>query len=257
LTARPINVAIVGLGFGVQFVPIYQRHPSANMYAICRRSRPALDVVGDAFGVKTRYERFEDVLADPAVDFVHINSPLSDHGWMSIAALRAGKHVMCTIPMALTLDECQEIVELVRETGLKYMMAETVLYSREYMFARELYRKGELGSIQFLQGSHHQDMEGWPDGWPGLPPMYYATHCVSPCLGILGREAHSVSCFGSGRIREDLIARCGSPFAVDRRISRCATPTFARASIGAYSIPRGNIAKASTSSARKPLSNGR
>jgi predicted dehydrogenase len=179
LIARPINVAIVGLGFGVQFVPIYQRHPSANMYAICRRSRPALDAVGDAFGVKTRYERFEDVLADPAVDFVHINSPLSDHGWMSIAALRAGKHVMCMIPMALTLDECQEIVELVRETGLKYMMAETVLYSREYMFARELYRKGELGSIQFLQGSHHQDMEGWP----GLPPMYYAMHCVSPCLG--------------------------------------------------------------------------
>jgi predicted dehydrogenase len=106
LTARPINVAIVGLGFGAQFVPIYQRHPSANMYAICRRSRPALDAVGAAFGVKTRYERLEDVLADPAVDFVHINSPLSDHGWMSIAALRAGKHVMCTVPMALTLDEC-------------------------------------------------------------------------------------------------------------------------------------------------------
>jgi predicted dehydrogenase len=215
LNPRPINVAIVGLGFGAQFIPIYQRHPSANAYAICRRSRPALDAVGDAFGVKTRYENYEDVLADPAVDFVHINSPLSDHGWMSIAALKAGKHVMCTVPMALTLDECREIVNLVRDTGLKYMMAETVLYSREYLFARELYREGELGAIQFLQGSHHQDMDGWPDGWPGLPPMYYATHCVSPCLAIVDGEAEFVSCFGSGRIREDLIARYGSPFAVE------------------------------------------
>jgi predicted dehydrogenase len=117
--------------------------------------------------------------------------------------------------MALTLDECREIVNLVRDTGLKYMMAETVLYSREYLFARELYREGELGAIQFLQGSHHQDMDGWPDGWPGLPPMYYATHCVSPCLAIVDGEAEFVSCFGSGRIREDLIARYGSPFAVE------------------------------------------
>jgi len=210
-----LKVAIVGLGFGVQFIPIYQRHPLANMYAICRRSRQALDAVGDAFGVKRRYDRFEDVLADPEVDFVHINSPLTDHGWMSIAALKAGKHVMCTVPMAITIDECREIVELVREKRLKYMMAETVLYSREYFFVRELYRSGRLGKIQFLQGSHHQDMDGWPDGWPGLPPLYYATHCIAPCLSIVEGEAEYVSCFGSGRIREDLIARYGSPFAIE------------------------------------------
>src|SRR6516225_11255849 len=113
--------------------------PRTNLYAICRRSRAALDAVGEAFAVERRYERFEDVLADPAVDSVHINSPLTDHGWMSIAALKAGKHVMCTVPMALTVEECGEIVRLVRETGLKYMMAETVLYSREYFFAKELH----------------------------------------------------------------------------------------------------------------------
>jgi hypothetical protein len=131
-----VNVAIVGLGFGTQFIPIYKRHPQTNMYAICRRSRAALDAVGEAFGVAVRYDRFEDVLSDPLVDFVHINSPLADHGWMSIAALKAGKHAMCTVPMALTVDECGEIVRLIRETGLKYMMAETVLYSREF-FLRE------------------------------------------------------------------------------------------------------------------------
>ena len=74
------------------------------------------------------------MLADPDIDFVHINSPLTDHGWMSIAALKAGKHVMCTVPMALTIEECGEIVHLVRDTGLKYMMAETVLVpSRKWL----------------------------------------------------------------------------------------------------------------------------
>ena len=215
MSKNKVNVAIVGLGFGAQFIPIYKRHPMANMYAICRRSKAALDAVGDAFAVERRYERFEDVLADHEVDFVHINSPLGDHGWMTTAALKAGKNVMCTVPMALSTEECRQIVELVRDTGLKYMMAETVLYSREYLYARELYRSGRLGRIQFLQGSHHQDMEGWPDGWPGLPPMYYATHCIAPCLSILDAEAEHVSCFGSGRVREDLIACYGSPFAIE------------------------------------------
>ena len=255
--ARPLNVAIVGLGFGAQFIPIYERHPQATMYAICRRSRAALDAVGDAFGVKTRYERYEDVLADPAVDFVHINSPLTDHGWMSIAALKAGKHVMCTVPMALTLDECREIVELARETGLKYMMAETVLYSREFFFARELLKSGELGAIQFVQGSHHQDMDGWPDGWPGLPPMYYATHCVSPCLAIVDGEAEFVSCFGSGQIREDLVARHGSPFAVESAHIALRDSKSAPACIAACSTPLASTVRASMYSERKCRSNGR
>ena len=212
---KMVNVAIIGLGFGTQFIPIYKRHPNAHMYGICRRSKEALDAIGDAFEVPRRYTRFEDVLADPVVDFVHINTPLRTHGVLSIAALKAGKHVMCTVPMALSVDECREIVELVKATGLKYMMAETVLYSREFFYVRDLFRRGDLGKIQFLQGTHHQDMDGWPDGWPGLPPMHYATHCISPCLSLVEGEAEYVSCFGSGRISEHLAACYGSPFAVE------------------------------------------
>jgi predicted dehydrogenase len=209
------NVAIIGLGFGTQFIPIYIRDPRANMYAICRRSEQELNLIGDTFGVEKRYTKYEDVLADPAVDCVHINTPIKTHGSMSIAALKAGKHVMCTVPMAISVDECRQIVELVKETGLKYMMAETVLYSREYFYAKELFEKGELGTIQFLQGSHHQDMDGWPDAWPGLPPMYYSTHCISPCLAIAQGEAEYVSCFGSGSIRPELASIYGSPYAVE------------------------------------------
>ena len=213
--SKKFNVAIIGLGFGTQFIPIYQRHPDANMYAICRRSEKELNLVGATFGIANRYTNYDDVLADTNVDFVHINTPIHDHGPMSIAAIKAGKHVMCTVPMAISVDHCREIVELVKETGLKYMMAETVLYSREYFYAKQLYESGELGEIQFLQGSHHQDMEGWPEPWPGLPPMFYATHCISPCLAIVNGEAEYVSCFGSGKIQDELVARFGAPFSIE------------------------------------------
>src|SRR5262245_43794953 len=96
--SRKLNLAIVGLGFGAEFVPIYQRHPHANMYAVCQRSKDKLEAFSKAFGVEKRYSSFEDLIRDPHVDAVHINSPIHLHAPQSIAALRAGKHVACTVP---------------------------------------------------------------------------------------------------------------------------------------------------------------
>ncbi|MFN2203813.1 MAG: Gfo/Idh/MocA family protein [Caldilineaceae bacterium] len=210
-----VKVAIVGLGFGAEFIPIYQHHPRAEMYAICQRTESKLNAVGDAFGIDKRYDNYDDVLADAAVDFVHINSPIPDHAWMSIAALKAGKHVLCTVPMATTVEECEEIVALVKETGLKYMMAETVVYSREFLFIKQLYDSGELGKIQYMAASHPQDMEGWPEYWEHMIPMHYATHVVSPVLGIVDGRAEYVSCFGSGTINERVAQKSGNSFAVE------------------------------------------
>ena len=213
--SRKINVAIVGLGFGAEFIPIYQRHPRANLYAICQRRPEKLNAVGDAFGVERRTTDFKALLRDPDVDAVHINTPIPDHAWMAIAALKAGKHVACTVPMATSVADCKKIVDLVKRTGLRYMMMETVVYGREFLYIKELYDTGKLGKIQFLQASHQQDMDGWPNYWPGLPPMWYATHCVGPMLALTGATAEYVSCFGSGTIRKRLIPCYGSPFAVE------------------------------------------
>ena len=212
---KKLNVAMVGLGFGAEFIPIYLKHPNANVHAICRRNRAEMDKVGEAFGVEKRYTKYADVLADPAVDFVHINSPIPDHAWMSLAALDAGKHVMCTVPMATTIEACEKIVDKVAATGLKYMMAETVVYSREFLFIKELYEKEELGKIQYMQASHPQDMKGWPEYWERMIPMHYATHVVSPVLGLVNGSAEYVSCFGSGTINEQLAEKSGNAFAVE------------------------------------------
>ncbi|MGI8982011.1 MAG: Gfo/Idh/MocA family protein [Pirellulaceae bacterium] len=215
MNGKKVNVAMVGLGFGAEFIPIYQRHPNANVYAICQRNTEKMNTVGDRFKIEKRYTKFEEVLKDPGVDFVHINSPIPDHAWMSMEALKAGKHVMCTVPMATNVEDCQKICELEKKTGLKYMMAETVVYSREFLFIKELYQKGELGKIQHLAASHPQDMDGWPDYWERMIPMHYATHVVSPCLGLLNGRADYVSCFGSGTVREDIAKKSGNKFAVE------------------------------------------
>ncbi|MCH7688598.1 MAG: gfo/Idh/MocA family oxidoreductase, partial [Planctomycetes bacterium] len=100
-------------------------------------------------------------------------------------------------------------------TGLKYMMAETVVYSREFLFIKEMYDKGELGKIQYMQASHPQDMQGWPEYWERMIPMHYATHVVSPVLGLVDGLAEYVSCFGSGTINERIAGKSGNASAVE------------------------------------------
>ena len=215
MSDKQFNIAIVGLGFGAEFIPIHQAHPNANLVAVCRRNEAEMNKVADEFGIEKRYADYDELLKDPEIDAVHINSPIPDHAPQSLKALRAGKHVMCTVPMATTIEECEALCKVVEETGLKYMMAETVVYSREFLYIKELYDTGELGKLQYLAASHPQDMDGWPSYWEKMIPMHYATHVVSPCLGMVDGLAEYVSCFGSGTVRDDIAQKSGSTFAVE------------------------------------------
>ncbi|MDP7062595.1 MAG: Gfo/Idh/MocA family oxidoreductase, partial [Planctomycetota bacterium] len=96
----PVRVAIVGLGFGAEFIPIYQAHPQAELAAICQRNQDKLNEIGDAFGVEERFTDFDELLKDADIDAVHINTPIPNHAELTLAALAAGKHVACTVPMA-------------------------------------------------------------------------------------------------------------------------------------------------------------
>jgi predicted dehydrogenase len=214
---NPIKVAVIGLGFGAEFIPIYQRHPGVELWAICQRDEENLNKTGDQFGVPKRYTSFEALLADPDLDAVHINTPIASHAPMSLAALEAGKHCACTVPMATTTEECLKIVDARNRSGKVYMMMETAIYTREYLYAKDLVDSGKIGKIQFLRGAHQQNMglPGWPSYWYGFPPMHYATHAVSPLLAISGTTAESVVCFGSGRIDSEYAKHYNAPFAVE------------------------------------------
>ncbi|MGV3586947.1 MAG: gfo/Idh/MocA family oxidoreductase, partial [Adhaeribacter sp.] len=88
---------------------------------------------------------------------------------------------------------------------------------REFLYGLHLAETGQLGRIQFVRGSHIQDMsmEGCAEYWKGYPPMLNGTHAISPLLRINNTKAESVVCHGSGRLSEDLASRYGSPFAVE------------------------------------------
>jgi predicted dehydrogenase len=214
-TGGRYNVAIIGLSFGAEFIPIYQAHPNTNLVAICQRTREKLDAVGDAWGVENRYTDYTELLRNPDVEVVHVNTPPPLHADMCVAGLEAGKHVACTIPMALSVADCKRIVDAQKASGRQYMMMETTVYSREFLFVKQMYRAGEIGKLQFFRSSHQQEMAGWPAYWEGFPPMWNATHAIAPTLALGGNEAEYVSCFGSGTIDKRMLAQYGSPFAIE------------------------------------------
>lgn len=209
-----VKAAVVGLRFGGEFPGIYRDHPDVYETVICEKDRPLLDAYGDMFGYDERYEDYDELLKSD-VDVIHITTGIPNHYELTMKALRAGKHCACTVPMATTLEELEDICRLQKQTGLKYMMMETTVYTFQTLHAKKMMENGEFGKIQYMRGIHFQDMEDWPDYWMGLPPMHYGTHAVAPLLYLSKAKPESVTCCGSGVMRQELVERYGNPFPVE------------------------------------------
>ena len=222
-----IRVGLVGLGFGKEFAPIYQAHPDVAEVVVCDADAARLEAVTALLGIARRYARFEEMVADPDLDAIHVVSGIPDHARQVIAALEAGKHCACTVPMATSLDDIRAIIRAVRTSGKNYMMMETAVYTRDFLYAQDLVERGHLGRIQFVRGAHYQDMECWPPYWAGLPPMWYATHAVAPCLALAGTRAAEVRCLGAGVMRAELQQQYQNPFPMETAIFRLAKQDLA------------------------------
>jgi predicted dehydrogenase len=214
-----INIGIAGMNFGKEFIKIYQAHPHVGDVAICQRNSDSLNRIGDELGVPAllRFTDFDELISVEGLDAIHIVTPPMSHADLSVRSLNAGKHTACTIPMGLSIEELQSIVDASDSSGKNYMMMETAVYTREFLYVKNLVDSGMLGKIQFVRGSHIQDMglKGWPDYWLGFPPFWNGTHAISPLIMINGKPAEYVVGHGSGRLSEDLAGRYGSPFAVE------------------------------------------
>jgi len=183
---QKINVALVGLQFGGAFVKIYRDHPNVGEFGIYDIDGVRKLEVSENAGVGKLYASFDEILCDKNVDAVHLVTPIPLHEEQTIAVLESGKHCACTVPMALTTDGIRRIAETTRKTGRNFMMMETTLYTYQFYYVNELIRQGKIGKIQFMRGSHYQDMANWPDYWMGLPPMHYGTHAIGPMVALSG-----------------------------------------------------------------------
>jgi predicted dehydrogenase len=227
-TATGIRVAVVGLNFGRAFVTIYRQHPDVAEVVICDLDAHALQRVGDECEIGRRFTALEQVLELREIDAVHLVTPVPFHPEQTIAVLEAGKHCACAVPMATSLEDIHAVLAAQRRTQKIYMMMETAVYTRKFLFVKDLVDRGEFGTLTFLQGAHYQDMEGWRTYWNGLPPMYYATHAVAPLLALAGTRAVSVTCLGSGRLRGDLERQHGNPYPMETALFQLAeTPIVA------------------------------
>ena len=223
-----IRIAVVGLHFGADFVPIYQQHPDVEQVGICDLDEALLNHVGDRFGIAARFTRLEEILASTAWDAVHLLTPVPLHVEQTVAILGSGKHCACAVPMATDLDDLKRIIASQRASGKNYMMMETAVYTREFLFARDLHARGELGALTFLRGTYFQDLEGtYPAYWRAQPPMHYATHAVAPLLALAQTRAVKVCCLGSGRLRPDIQQSGGNTFPLQTAIFRLADPEIA------------------------------
>jgi predicted dehydrogenase len=212
---RPLHVGVLGLGFGAEFVPIYQRHPLVRAVSIADTDPARLAAVGDSYGIAGRYRRLDDLLADPDVDAVHVLSPVAFHADHAVAVLESGRHCACAVPMATSLGDLHRVIAAQRASGRQYMMMETTVFSREYFYVRGLLAAGETGGLTFYRGFHLQDLDGFPEYWMGYPPMHYITHALSPALALAGTTVAAVQCLGSGRLTAGRRGAAGNPFPLE------------------------------------------
>lgn len=198
--SNSLNIAVVGLGFGQDFVPIYLSHPDVARVVLVDPDADRLREVAQRFAVTDSRTEVEGVLADPTIDAVHILAPVHLHADLAVAALNAGKHCACAVPMATSREDIDRIIEAQAGSGKNYMMMETSVYGREYLSVEQMYRHGDIGALTLYRGFHIQNLDGYPTYWQGYPPMHYLTHALSPALALLDTTVESVQCQGAGRL---------------------------------------------------------
>ena len=126
--------------------------------AICTRRQEVLDQCLNAFGVPFGTTDFRELVARSDVDVVCVFTPDLLHAEHCVAALGAGKHVICTKPMVTSLEDAKRLVSLVREKQVKFLVGQTMRFDREFQTAKKLLDDGELGNLIALESYYVHDL---------------------------------------------------------------------------------------------------
>lgn len=201
--ANKIRIGIIGGRFGASFY--FHEHPNCIVEAVSDLRKDRRENLMKTYRCTKSYESLALLLKDPKIDAVFIATPAPDHVKHVIESLQAGKHVLCAVPAALTLEDCYKLRDAVRKSGLTYMMAETSYYRQNTISVRKLYEEGRFGEIFSAAAEYnHPGLEAlwFEEGeatWRhGLPPLLYPTHCTSFLISVTGERLSEVSALGWG-----------------------------------------------------------
>lgn len=201
---RKIRVGIVGGRFGLSFQ--FHEHPDCIVEAVSDLIPERRAALQKTYKCAKAYDSLEELVKDPKVEAVALFTPVPDHVRHTLLCLAAGKHVLCAVPVAMTLDECQQLVDAVKKTGLTYMMAETSYWQQLTISARKFHQEGAFGNLYYTESEYHhpglEELYFNKDGsrtWRhGLAPMQYPTHCTAHLVSVTGERLTEVTCHGWG-----------------------------------------------------------
>src|SRR5436305_248735 len=154
--SKTIRYAVVGLGHISQnaVLPAFAHaRRNSRLAALVSNDPVKLKTLSKKYHVKATYsyEQYEDCLHQ--VDAVYIALPNSMHAEYTRRAANAGVHVLCEKPMAVTVDECQRMIDACREAGVKLMIAYRLHFEQINLTAVDLVRRGRIGEPKFFNSS--------------------------------------------------------------------------------------------------------
>lgn len=171
---RRIRAGIVGLGsIGTIHLETVRRLGWADVAAVCVRGRGQSHegALRDLYGVPSVYADYRDLVADPAVDAVHVCTPNDSHFEIAAAALAAGKHVLSEKPLARNADEAARLASLADEaeisSGAKAAVNFPYRHHAMAQVARRMIEEGALGDLHSVRGAYLQDwlLSGDAENW--------------------------------------------------------------------------------------------
>ena len=143
-----IKVGIIGCGkiAQVRHIPEYAANPHAEVYGFYDINQARAEELAKKYGGKA-YASYEALLADPEIEAVSVCAANHAHAEITIAALKAGKHVLCEKPMAVTLAECEAMVAAAEEAGKYLMIGQNQRLAKAHSKAKELIEQGAIGKV--------------------------------------------------------------------------------------------------------------
>jgi len=166
----PIRVAVIGVGVGAAVhIPALRFLPDTEVVAVCARRPERARAVAAQYGIPAYGTDFRELVRDPEIDAVVVASPPHLHHAMSLAALEAGKHVLCEKPMARNLAEARDMVKLAARVGAAAMVNHELRFVPARARIKELIAEGFIGEPHagsvVVHRSSLNDPHGRPFGW--------------------------------------------------------------------------------------------
>ena len=193
-----IRIGVVGGGFGAHF--FWHQHPNCVVEAVSDLQRDRREKLMQVYGCKKSYESLEKLVGDKNLDAVAVFTDAPSHGKHIVEVLKHGKHCITAVPLSLSLEDIQNVIEWKEKTGLKVMMAETSMFHSDLYNAKLIYEKGMFGKIVYSEGEYYHfnvDTAWGYKGWRNaLPPMFYPTHATAYYICVTRKRYSSVSCLG-------------------------------------------------------------